>query len=43
MDVAHLKEKYDDNIWSMLSNKVILAWILKYTLDEFKNTLAVVQ
>lgn len=42
LDMAHLKEKYDDNIRSMLSNKVILAWILKYTLEEFKDALNVI-
>lgn len=37
IDVANTKAKYDAQIKKLLSNKNILAWILKYTVKEFSN------
>lgn len=35
--VAGKKAKYDSYIKNILSNKSILAWILKFTTDEFRD------
>lgn len=35
IDAAEEKSKYDAQVKKVLSNKVILAWILKYTVKEF--------
>ena len=37
LSAAGAKAKYDENIRNILSNKSILAWILKYTTDEFSE------
>ena len=37
LSAAGAKTKYDENIRNILSNKSILAWILKYTTDEFSE------
>ncbi len=38
IDIAGERAKYDENIKEVLSDKQILAMILKYTLDEFKDS-----
>ena len=38
IDIAGERAKYDENIKEVLSDKQILARILKYTLDEFKDS-----
>lgn len=35
LESADAKTQYDENIKNILSNKIILAWILKYTVGEF--------
>lgn len=37
VDAACGKEQYDAQVKKLLSNKQILAWILKYTTEEFKD------
>lgn len=37
IDIAADRARYDENIKEILSDKQILARILKYTLDEFKE------
>lgn len=37
LEMADNKAKYDENVKNILSNKIIPAWILKYTVKEFKN------
>lgn len=37
LEMADNKAKYDENVKNILSNKIILAWILKYAVKEFKN------
>lgn len=35
LEIANLKAQYDHNVKNILSNKIILAWILKYAVNEF--------
>ena len=37
IDAASCKEKYDASVKAVLADKQVLAGILKYTLDEFKD------
>ena len=37
VELADSKVKYDAQVKNILANKIILAWILKYTALEFKN------
>lgn len=37
MEASYGKEQYDAQVKKMLSDKQILAWILKYTTAEFKD------
>ena len=37
IDAASCKEKYDASVKAVLADKQVLARILKYTLDEFKD------
>ena len=37
LESTNLKEQYDTEIKKILSNKTILAWILRYTVQEFAN------
>jgi len=36
LDIAGTKAKYDESVKKILSDKIILAWILKYTVSEFQ-------
>lgn len=38
LNIAENKEKYDTEVKKILSDKGILSWILKYTVEEFKET-----
>ena len=35
LSLAESKNQYDDKVKRVLSNKIILAWILKYATEEF--------
>ena len=35
LSLAESKNQYDDKVKRVLSNKIILAWILKYVTEEF--------
>ena len=35
VEIADDKAKYDENVKNILANKIILAWILKYSVKEF--------
>lgn len=37
LEIADDKAQYDENIKNILANKIILAWLLKYLVKEFKN------
>ena len=37
IDASDGKAKYDTQIKKVLSNKIILSWIMKYTIKEFEN------
>ena len=37
LDSANDKAKYDENVKMILSDKTILAWILKYSAEEYKK------
>lgn len=37
IDATNEKSKYDAQVKKVLANKIILAWILKYTMKEFKT------
>ncbi len=37
LDSANDKAKYDENVKTILSDKTILAWILKYSAEEYKG------
>ena len=38
IDITCQRARYDENVKELLADKQILARILKYTLDELKNT-----
>lgn len=37
LEEANYQVQYDQNIKNILANKIILAWILKYTVNDFKE------
>ena len=37
IEVADIKSKMDENAKQLLANKQVLSWILKHTVEEFKN------
>ncbi|WP_418538998.1 hypothetical protein [Massilistercora timonensis] len=37
LSLAESKNQYDDKVKRVLSNKIILAWILKYATEEFAD------
>ena len=37
LENADSRIQYDENVKRILSNKIILAWILKYAVSEFEN------
>lgn len=37
LDSANEKAKYDENVKTILSDKTILSWILKYSAEEYRN------
>lgn len=37
LSLAESKNQYDDKVKRVLSNKIILAWILKYVTEEFTD------
>jgi hypothetical protein len=37
LENADARTQYDENVKKILSNKIILAWILKYAVSEFTN------
>lgn len=38
LEATNYQVQYDQNIKNILANKIILAWILKYTVSDFKET-----
>ena len=37
IEAADVNVRYDESIKQLLANKEILAWIMKYCVDEFKD------